>query len=63
MADLAELRRTARRILDAGIAAGDAGRLTREALRRDGRRLRVGGRTFDLDRVERILVVGSGKAS
>jgi glycerate 2-kinase len=63
MADLAELRRSARRILDASIAAGDAGRLTREALQRDGRRLRVGGRTFDLDRVERILVVGAGKAS
>src|SRR5262245_36998311 len=63
MADLAELRRAARRILDASIAAGDAGRLTREALHRDGRRLRVGDRTFDLDRVERILVVGAGKAS
>jgi hydroxypyruvate reductase len=63
MADLAELRRSARRILDASIAAGDAGQLTREALQRDGRRLRVGGRTFDLDRVERILVVGAGKAS
>lgn len=63
MADLAELRRAARRILDAGIAAGDAGRLTRDALQRDGRRLRVGDRAFALDRVERILVVGAGKAS
>ncbi len=63
MADVGELRRAARRILDAGIAAGDAGRLTREALQRDGRRLRVGGRTFDLDRIRRVLVVGAGKAS
>jgi hydroxypyruvate reductase len=63
MADLAELRRAARRILDAGIAAGDAGRLTREALRRDGHRLLVGGRTFDLDRVRRVVLLGAGKAS
>ena len=63
MADLAELRRAARRILDAGIAAGDASRLTRQALRRDGRRLRIGDRTFDLDHVRRVLVVGAGKAS
>jgi len=63
MADLGELRRAARRILDAGIAAGDAGRLTREALRREGDRLRVGGRPFDLDRIRRVVVVGAGKAS
>ena len=63
MADLAELRRAARRILDAGIAAGDAGRLTRDVLRRDGHRLLVGGRAFDLDRVRRVLLLGAGKAS
>ena len=63
MADLAELRRAARRILDAAIAAGDAGRLTRQALAREGSRLRVGGRAFDLARVRRVVVVGAGKAS
>ena len=63
MADLAELRRAARRILDAAIAAGDAGRLTRQALTREGSRLRVGGRALDLARVRRVVVVGAGKAS
>ena len=63
MAELAELRRAARRILDAAIAAGDAGRLTRQALSREGSRLRVGGRAFDLARVRRVVVVGAGKAS
>ncbi len=63
MADLAALRRAARQVLDAAIAAGDAGRLTREALRRDGSRLRAGDRTLDLARVRRVVVVGAGKAS
>ena len=63
MADLAELRQSARRILDAAILAGDAGRLTREALGRDGSRLRVGNRVIDLDRIRRVVVVGAGKAS
>lgn len=63
MADLAELRRAARRVLDAAILAGDAGRLTRQALLREGPRLRVGGRTLDLGRIRRVVVVGAGKAS
>jgi hydroxypyruvate reductase len=63
VADLAALRRAARRILDAAIAAGDANRLTRQALAREGSRLRVGGRAFDLGRVRRVVVVGAGKAS
>ena len=63
MADLAGLRRSARRILDAAIAAGDAGHLTRRALQREGPRLRVGDRVFDLGRVRRVVVVGAGKAS
>lgn len=63
MADLGELRRSARRILDAAVAAGDAGRLTREALRREGALLHIGGHAFDLGRVRRVVVVGAGKAS
>jgi glycerate 2-kinase len=63
VADLAHLRRSARGILDAAIAAGDAGRLTRRALVRRGSRLRVGDRTFDLGRIRRVVVVGAGKAS
>src|SRR5262249_53433983 len=57
----------ARAILDAAIAAGDAYELTRRALRVEeadgGWRLSVGQRTFDLDRVRRLIVVGAGKAS
>jgi hydroxypyruvate reductase len=63
LADLAALRRAARQVLDAAIAAGDAGGLTRDALRRDGQRLHVGERVFDLDRIRRVVVVGAGKAS
>jgi hydroxypyruvate reductase len=61
----ASLRRRAdaRAILTAAIGAGDAARLTREALRRDGARLTVGGRTFDLGMARRVVVVGAGKAS
>ncbi|MGH7266157.1 MAG: DUF4147 domain-containing protein, partial [Candidatus Rokuibacteriota bacterium] len=53
MAELAGLRKAARAILDAAIAAGDAHRLTGEALRRLAA---PGGRG-------RVLVVGGGKAS
>ncbi|MBI3456518.1 MAG: glycerate kinase [Candidatus Rokubacteria bacterium] len=63
MADLARLRSAARTILAAAIAAGDARHLTRQALRLEGTRLSVAGRTFDLERVRRIVVVGAGKAS
>jgi hydroxypyruvate reductase len=63
VADLGDLRRSARRILDAAIAAGDAAALTRRALRRDGPRMHVADRTFDLSRIRRIVVVGAGKAS
>ena len=63
MADAAALRKAARAILDAAIAAGDARRLTRQALALEGSRLTVDGRGFDLERVRRIVVVGAGKAS
>ncbi len=63
VADLAGLRGAARRILDAAIAAGDAARLTRRALSRDGSSLRVAGRSFDLGPIRRVVVVGAGKAS
>lgn len=63
MADLAELRAVARAILAAGISAGDAAALTRRALRRDGARLVVADRVFDLGRVRRVVIVGAGKAS
>jgi hydroxypyruvate reductase len=50
--DPGPLRQAARAILDAAIAAGDARRLTREALQR-----------MDLARFRRVVVVGGGKAS
>jgi hydroxypyruvate reductase len=53
VAEIARLREAARAILDAAIAAGDARRLTGEAL---GRLLAPGDR-------RRVLVVGAGKAS
>ena len=53
----------ARGILDAAIAAGDAGRLTRAAIERSGDRLVVAGRVGDAARLRRILVLGVGKAS
>ncbi len=52
MPDPGPLRRAARAILDAAIAAGDARRLTADALAR-----------LDLERFPRVVVVGAGKAS
>jgi hydroxypyruvate reductase len=52
VADAAELRGAARQILDAAIAAGDAERLTRQALER-----------LALPPFTRAFVVGAGKAS
>ena len=63
MGDLGRLRAAARAILDAAIAAGDARRLTREALAPSRGPLTVGNRAIDLARVRRVLVVGAGKAS
>ena len=57
------LRAAARAILDAAIAAGDARRLTREALAPSRGPLTVGNRAIDLARVRRVLIVGAGKAS
>jgi hydroxypyruvate reductase len=63
VADLPALRQAARTILAAAIQAGDARRLTAEALRLSGDRLGVGELAIDLDDVQRVLVVGAGKAS
>ena len=63
MPDLPTLRGAARQLLDAAIAAGDAGRLTRAALERVGPRLVVAGSAIDLRPVRRVVIVGMGKAS
>jgi len=57
------LRRIARRIADAGLQTVDAGRAIREQVRRRGSRLTVCGRRYDLDRFDRVIVLGAGKAA
>lgn len=56
------LRQHARAILDAALAAVDPGQALRSALRREGSQLQVGGQTLDLNRFDRIIAVGAGKA-
>ena len=60
----AEQRRTdACEIFAAAVAAADPRRCVLEALRVDGQRLLVGGRSYDLARFTGILVIGAGKAT
>jgi len=56
-------RETATLIFQEALKAGDVHTLVPEALHLDGSRLTVQGRTFDLEKVDRLLVVGGGKAS
>ncbi len=49
-------------ILNAGLAAVDPLLATQRFLQRDGNRLTVGERTYDLDRYARVFVIGAGKA-
>lgn len=57
------LRDLARLILDAALAASDPRAAVQRALHREGNRLSVQGREYDLDRIHRVLVIGFGKAS
>lgn len=57
------LRDEARRILDAAVAAADPRDALLRALRREGDALVVGDDTVDLGAVERVLMVGAGKAA
>ncbi len=50
-------------VLSAALDAVAPDRLLREALEYDGRTLRCAGQEYDLDQVERVVVVGAGKAS
>ncbi len=52
-----------RRMLAAGLKAADPFEAIQRTVRLSGDRLRVGRRTFDLSRYDRIVVVGAGKAS
>lgn len=57
-----QLRRDALEIWQAAVAAVDSARLVRQALRVAGDLLIVGDDELDLRRIERIVVVGAGKA-
>ncbi|MFV9506287.1 MAG: glycerate kinase type-2 family protein [Oscillochloridaceae bacterium umkhey_bin13] len=48
--------------LAAALAAVDPAAAVQRQLRRDGDQLWVGGRSFDLQTIERIILVGAGKA-
>lgn len=58
----ARLREDARRVLEAALAATQAGAAVRHALRTDGDTLHVGDTELDLRAIRRILMVGAGKA-
>jgi hydroxypyruvate reductase len=57
-----KLRRDALRIWQAGVDAVRADRLVRAHLRVEGRTLAIGHQRLGLDSIERIAVVGAGKA-
>jgi hydroxypyruvate reductase len=52
----------AARVLAAALAAADPGAAVRRSLRHEGELLYVGERTYDLARIERVLLVSFGKA-
>lgn len=58
----AQLREDALAIWQAGVYAVRADRLVRECVRVDGGTLTVGKKSFALDEIDQILVVGAGKA-
>ena len=55
-------RELAARVMAAALEAVEPAEAVRRALRREGHRLLVGGRAYDLRQYERILVAGAGKA-
>ncbi|MDZ7266286.1 MAG: glycerate kinase [candidate division KSB1 bacterium] len=61
--ELKKLRHHAREIFLAGLSAVDPERAVLRALRRDGALLHLAGETFDLNKFNRVLVLGAGKAS
>ncbi len=62
MSEALRLRNDALAIWNAGVQAVRSERLVREALGVEGHWLRVGDQTLDLRSIERIAVVGAGKA-
>jgi glycerate 2-kinase len=51
------------RVMQSSLAAVEPGEAVRRALQRDGDRLTVGDRSYDLDNYNRVVVVGAGRAS
>ncbi len=58
----AQLQQDARQIWQAGVEAVRSPRLVREVLRIEGQTLWIGSDAFALDSIDRIAVVGAGKA-
>jgi hypothetical protein len=58
-----ERRALVTRVMQASLAAVEPGEAVRRALRRDGDRLTIGDRSYDLTSYDRVVVVGAGKAS
>jgi len=58
-----QLRSSALSIFRAALATADARAAVHRAMQREGARLRVAGRVYDLARVQRVFVIGFGKAS
>jgi len=59
----AALPKPIRSILEAAIEAVDPNHAVKNALRRDGDRLVVGNMAYNLDEIERVLIIGAGKAA
>lgn len=56
------LRQHAEAIWRAGVAAVDSAKLVRDVVQRDASSLQVCGEILELDQIDRIVVVGAGKA-
>ena len=56
------LREQAQAIWEAGVAAVSSERLVRNVIHRDGRRLSICGHAWDTNSLDRIIVLGVGKA-
>ena len=61
--DRQERKAVVEALLDAALQAVEAGQAVRRVLRRDGDKLWVNGRAYDLAHYRRVLVVGAGKAT
>ncbi len=60
---VAQMRADASLIFESAVAAVDAQECVKRFVRLDGQTLRIGGVDYDLETFDRVLVVGTGKAS